>query len=120
MRFRDTGITAAVLVLLGLALTLEAAAQSPATIARGRALAEAKCARCHAIGIDDERPHDIVTPFRDFHTRFPIDMLVDAQATGAISGHDEMPMFELSQSDVNALLTYIDSFAPAERRYLKP
>jgi mono/diheme cytochrome c family protein len=97
-----------------------AVAQSPSILARGRAVAEEKCARCHAIGRDDEPPHDIVTPFRDLHSRFPIDMLVDAQASGVISGHDEMPMFELSQSDVNALLAYIDSFAPAGRRYVRP
>jgi hypothetical protein len=47
-------------------------------------------------------------------------MLVDAQATGVISGHDEMPMFELSHSDLNALLAYIDSFAPVGLRYLRP
>jgi hypothetical protein len=47
-------------------------------------------------------------------------MLVDAQATGVISGHDEMPMFELSHGDLNALLAYIDSFAPVGLRYLKP
>jgi mono/diheme cytochrome c family protein len=98
----------------------EAAAQSPSALARGRAIAEQKCARCHAIGRDDERPHAIVTPFRDLHTRYPVEMLVEAQATGVISGHDEMPMFELSRSDMDALLRYIDSFAPAGQRYVQP
>jgi len=47
-------------------------------------------------------------------------MLVDAQASGVISGHDEMPMFELSREDLNALLAYIDSFAPVGMRYVRP
>ncbi len=110
----------AVLVLLATLHTDSTAAQSPSPIARGRAIAEAKCARCHAIGRDDERPHDIVIPFRDLHTRFPIEMLVEAKTTRVISGHDEMPMFELPAADMTALLAYIDSFAPAGLRYIGP
>jgi mono/diheme cytochrome c family protein len=105
-------------VLLAALYAGVAAAQSPT--ARGRAIAEQKCARCHAIGRDDERPHAIVIPFRDLHTRYPVDMLVEAKATGVISGHDEMPMFELRAADMAALLSYIDSFAPAHLRYIGP
>jgi cytochrome c len=113
-------LSALALTVLATLQICSAVAQSPATLARGRAIAEQKCARCHAVGRDDERPHAIVTPFRDLHARYPIEMLVQAQASGIISGHDEMPMFELSRSDMNALLTYIDSFAPAGRRYVRP
>ena len=96
--------------------TPEAAAQSSSILGRGRAIAKRKCAACHAIGRDDERPHAIVTPFRELHTHYPIDMLIDARETGVISGHDEMPMFELSREDMRALLAYIDSFAPKGSR----
>jgi cytochrome c len=95
-------------------------AQSPASVDRGRAIAEQKCGRCHAIGRDDERPHAIVIPFRDLHVRYPIEMLVDAETSGVISGHDEMPMFELLPQEINALLSYIDSLAPVNLRYLGP
>jgi mono/diheme cytochrome c family protein len=95
-------------------------AQTSSTLARGRTIAERKCAACHAIGRDDERPHAIVTPFRELHTRHPIEMLIDALKTGVISGHDEMPMFELSSEDMRALLSYIDSFAPKDLRYVRP
>jgi cytochrome c len=111
--------THAVVVLVALQAS-EAFAQSLSALERGRAIAEQKCAHCHAIGHDDERPHAIVTPFRELHTRYPIEMLVDARATGVISGHDEMPMFELSRADMYALLAYIDSFAPDGLRYVKP
>jgi mono/diheme cytochrome c family protein len=109
-----------VLVILWALPVPEVVAQALSTLERGRAIAARKCAPCHAIGRDDERPHAIVTPFRDLHTRYPIEMLIDAQRTGVISGHDEMPMFELSREDMRALLVYIDSFAPEGSRYVRP
>jgi cytochrome c len=116
---RGAACAATVVALLAALHAGEADAQSPFAVARGRAIAEQKCARCHAIGRDDERPHAIVIPFRDLHTRYPVEMLVDAEATGVISGHDEMPMFELEAADMTALLAYIDSFAPAHLRYIR-
>jgi mono/diheme cytochrome c family protein len=109
-----------VLAILWAVQAPEAAAQTSSILERGRALAARKCAPCHAVGRDDERPHAIVTPFRELHTRYPIQMLVDALRTGIISGHDEMPMFELSREDMRALLAFIDSFAPRGRRYVRP
>jgi mono/diheme cytochrome c family protein len=109
-----------VLVTLWLLQTPEAAGQTSSMLERGRAIAAQKCAPCHAVGRDDERPHAIVTPFRELHTRYPIEMLIDARKSGVISGHDEMPMFELSREDMKALLAYIDSFAPAGSRYVRP
>ena len=109
-----------VLVVLWTLQAPEAVAQTSSVPERGRVIAEQKCARCHAIGRNDERPHAIVTPFHDLHTRYPIEMLIDAQKTGIISGHDEMPMFELSREDMRALLAYIDSFAPEGLRYVRP
>jgi cytochrome c553 len=109
-----------VLVALWAFQAPEATAQTSSMLERGWAIAARKCAPSHAIGRDDERPHAIVTPFRELHTRYPIEMLIDAQKTGVISGHDEMPMFELSREDMRALLAYIDSFAPGSRRYVRP
>lgn len=96
---------------------LVASAGDEAVLERGRAIAASKCALCHAIGRDDERPHAIVIPFRDLHTRFPIDMLQQAMESLVIAGHDEMPMFELPRDDMRALLAYIDSLAPGKPGY---
>ena len=96
-----------------------AASAEDGVLKRGHAIAAARCARCHAITSDDERPHAIVIPFREMHTRFPVDMLVEAKDSGIISGHDEMPMFELSATDMHALLAYIDSLAPDKRGYTR-
>lgn len=105
------------------ALSGAAAAKEPAPEAqakRGQDIAAGRCARCHAIGRDDPSPQRITIPFRDLSARYPVDMLVEAAKTGSISGHDEMPGFDLGHDDVRALLTYIDSFAPPDRRYVAP
>jgi mono/diheme cytochrome c family protein len=79
---------------------------------RGYAIAVERCSHCHAISQDDIPPHAIVIPFRQLYTRFPIPMLLEARERGVIAGHDEMPMFSLTASDVRALLAYVDSLAP--------
>ncbi len=85
---------------------------------RGRLIAEKRYSVCHAIGESGGSPQPIVLPFRRMPDRFPIEMLREALTTGVVSGHDEMPMFELGLDDVRDLVGYIDAFAPPDRRYL--
>lgn len=85
---------------------------------KGYAIAVEKCSHCHAISQNDPLPHAIVIPFRQMHTRYPIAMLIEARDRGVIAGHDEMPMFTVSQSDMRALLSYIDSLAPGAPAYV--
>jgi mono/diheme cytochrome c family protein len=113
-------VTAVLVGLFALALGTRGAVADGQLVARGQAIAAHKCSPCHAIGRHDPRPHDIVLPFRDFHERYPIAMLVEASDSGVISGHDEMPGFDLSEREMHALLAYIDSFAPNDQRYVKP
>ncbi len=98
-----------------------AAGRDTAAVARGRALAEAHCGACHAIGLNDESPTriNVETSFRDLWKRFPIPMLVEAARTGSISGHDEMPGFDFPLADAQDLLLYIDSLAPGNPGYLQ-
>lgn len=84
---------------------------------RGYEIAVEKCSHCHAISHDDPPPHAIVIPFRQMYTRYPIAMLIEARDSGVIGGHDEMPMFTVSQPDMMALLSYIDSLAPGAPAY---
>ena len=96
---------------------LPARAQDDA-LKRGYAIAVEKCSHCHAISHNDLPPHDIVIPFRQLYTRYPIAMLIEARDRGVIAGHDEMPMFTVSQPDIRALLSYIDSLTPAAPAYV--
>lgn len=94
-------------------------AAEPAELERGRILAEQMCGKCHATGATGASPHKITPPFRELSERFPVEMLVEAQKSGEISGHDEMPMFVLVPQDMRALLAHIDSFAAPKSRYLE-
>lgn len=91
-----------------------AAAEDKSRLELGKAIARTECSFCHAIGKSDPSPSttNANTSFRDLHRRFPIAMLTNAVKTGNISGHDEMPSFMLSPSQVLALLHYIDSLSP--------
>ncbi|MGE8940799.1 c-type cytochrome [Leptospira interrogans] len=95
------------------------AAADQRSIAEGEDLAKTQCGQCHAVGRSDDSPHPITPPFRDLHQDFPIPMLVDALATGVVSGHDEMPMFEFTREEARALLAYIDSLHPDKPSYLQ-
>jgi len=89
-------------------------------IAVGRQIAEAHCAVCHAVGEADASPTDInkETAFRLLYKRYPIEMLEEAGRTGSISGHDEMPGFDFTVEEAQALLAYIDSLAPDQPGYV--
>jgi cytochrome c len=91
-----------------------AMAKEQSQLVRGEAIARSKCGVCHAIGKSDSSPTriNVDTSFRDLHQRFPIKMLLKAAKTGYIAGHDEMPGFSLSLSEITALLFYIDSLSP--------
>jgi cytochrome c len=103
---------------LALVLATAAVAADPATLERGRILAEQLCGKCHATGQTGASPHKITPPFRELSERFPVEMLVESLKTGEISGHDEMPMFILEPADMQALIAHIDSFADQKSRYL--
>lgn len=110
---------------IGLAVLLMALAGAPAMAlaepglaARGRAIAEGRCAVCHAVGREGASPQRGVPPFRELGQRFPIEMLQEALITGTVSGHDEMPATDLGTADVRSLLAYIDSLNPDAPAYL--
>jgi len=86
-------------------------------VLHAKALAKCRLVLDHA---PDVLAGKLVLERRELHTRYPIEMLIEARASGVISGHDEMPMFELSREDMYALLAYIDSFAPEGLRYVGP
>src|SRR4051812_31787841 len=91
-----------------------------ARLVRGRAIAEANCSPCHAVGLTDESPTRINanTAFRMLYERYPIPMLEEAAKTGTLSGNDEMPGFKFALDDARALIAYLDSLNPDTPSYL--
>jgi len=80
-------------------------------IDKGRQFVERNCARCHAIGLDDDSHMPEAPPLRTLHTRYPIDSLTEAFAEGIVTGHPQMPEFQLELDTISDLLAYIKSLS---------
>ena len=92
--------------LIGLLLMTPALA-APTAERRGKAFAQANCARCHAIDRVSKSPIAIAPPLRTLHRRYTIDSLGEALAEGISTGHGDMPVFELSPEQIHDLLSYL-------------
>jgi mono/diheme cytochrome c family protein len=91
------------------------AAASPALAAgvpaRGKDVAEKKCAICHAIGPTGDSPNPKSPPFRTLSQRYPIDSLQEALAEGITVGHEgmEMPEFRMEPREIDDFLSFLKS-----------
>lgn len=97
-------------ILVGVSISgvlLTAASAQDAHVLRGRKIAEANCASCHAVGLTDESPLKIAPQFRDLHERYPIEDLAEALAEGITTGHPSMPEFRLDPDQIGDLLAYL-------------
>ena len=85
------------------------AAHPENALLQGKALVEANCARCHAIGATDTSSHPDAPAFRTLSQRYPVDQLAEALAEGISTGHPDMPEFVASPQQIDAILAYIGS-----------
>ena len=96
------------------AFSVSASAESrEGLVAKGHALLEANCSRCHAIGKEDASKHPEALPFREVVKRYPPDNLAEALAEGINSGHPDMPEFVFQPPEIEAIVTYLGTLAPA-------
>ncbi|MGZ3272509.1 MAG: c-type cytochrome [Caulobacteraceae bacterium] len=115
-RTTSTSVT----LMLAAALTAAAlpisAAASPASVERGRRLAEAHCKACHTIAGRKPSPVSGAPPFAEFQQRSPERGLDEIFADGMASSHPPMPSFLGSADQRQDLLDYVRSVqAPAPR-----
>ncbi|MEZ5926495.1 MAG: cytochrome c [Hyphomicrobiaceae bacterium] len=100
---------------LGMALILATApfsagrADEATEIAAGKAMAETYCSSCHAVGSDGDSPREGAPRFRELGQRFPIENLAEALAEGIMTGHPDMPEFELTPDEIGVFLMYLQS-----------
>jgi mono/diheme cytochrome c family protein len=119
---------AAVAAAIGLAaiLVVDKAGAQPGTVpepavpgaagdsaAKGLEILNANCGRCHATGEDDASKHTEAPPFRVVVTRYPPENLAEALAEGIVSGHPDMPEFVFQPAEIEAILAYLGTLAPA-------
>jgi len=81
----------------------------------GREIAELNCAGCHAVGLDGTSAHREAPPFRELSRRYPLDALEEAFAEGIYTGHPDMPAFEASPEQIDALLAYLETIQVPKR-----
>jgi len=105
--------TAFALALLASVAAAPSGAQS--LIDSGRVIAKTNCGRCHAIGSHGKSPNPRSPPFRGLAEKYPLAHLEEALAEGIVVGHEgeEMPPFEFSGRQIEALLAY---FASVQRK----
>ncbi|MBY9068064.1 cytochrome c [Hyphomonas sp. WL0036] len=78
----------------------------------GQEIAEALCARCHAIGLEGDSTHPEAPPFRTLSEKYPVRLLDEALAEGITVGHPDMPEFEFEADQIDELITYLESVQP--------
>ena len=109
----------AVAIGFGAAAALSASVNAESreeTVAKGRALLDANCSRCHAIGKEDSSKHPEALPFRVVVTRYPPDNLAEALAEGINSGHPDMPEFVFEPPEIKAIVAYLGTLAPVSAK----
>ncbi|MHB2167712.1 c-type cytochrome [Alsobacter sp. R-9] len=100
-----------VLVLTAGLVLAAAPALAAGNPARGKDIAEKKCAICHAIGTSGESPNPKAPPFRTLSERYPIDSLQEALAEGITVGHEgiAMPEFRMEPREIDDFLAFLKS-----------
>jgi len=113
MRFRAPSWALAAAILgttFTTAFTTPPAAADEALAERGRIIAETYCSECHATGASGTSPMAEAPPLRTFHERWDVENLAEALAEGIMVGHEEMPEFRMTTSEIDAFLAYLESF----------
>ena len=100
---------AAPIAALGAAVvaTAPASAAEDASVERGRQIAVAACADCHAIGPAGESPKAEAPRFRDLGRKYPVESLEEALAEGVVVGHPGMPQVKMNEADIGAFLAWL-------------
>jgi mono/diheme cytochrome c family protein len=79
--------------------------------ARGQAIVQEKCGRCHAVEATGESPLKIAPPMRDIYARFAPRELQAELREGMVSRHKAMPQIEFSDEEVAAIMWYLYTLA---------
>lgn len=95
------------LVCAAFLLLLIADQATAANVAQGRRLAQAKCARCHAIDKVGASPFAPAPPFRTLHNRYPVENLEEPLAEGIMTGHPKMPEFRFEPDQIADFVAYL-------------
>lgn len=85
------------------------ASESGRLIAEGKAIVEASCSFCHAVGKSGASPNPKAPEFRNLDQRYPALTLREPLSRGIAAPHDVMPRFVLSDAEIDRIIAYINS-----------
>jgi mono/diheme cytochrome c family protein len=105
----NSTLTAALLLLAGLAVAACASSPTKTELDRGRLLVEANCSSCHAVGDLDVSPAPEAPPFRRLSEGYRVATLEEALMKGISAGHPAMPEFEFTAEEVKSIIAYLQS-----------
>jgi tetratricopeptide (TPR) repeat protein len=105
----DPSLSAARDSLVRLGASGELIAESERLVDAGREIAQANCAACHGIGKSTSSPNPRAPTFQSLHARHPWMALREPLTRGLFAPHDEMPKFALSNSQIDSIVSYINS-----------
>lgn len=116
MKVYAKAVAAGLAVYVGaLATAIPAASEEEVdAIAMGQAIMQKNCARCHAVGTEDDSQHEDAPPFRVIVTRYAPHNLAEALAEGIVSGHPDMPEFVFEPDEIGAIVAYLNTLMPPE------
>ncbi|WP_187969210.1 c-type cytochrome [Aquibium microcysteis] len=97
------------MILASLALSGSAIAADPESAFRGKRLAEANCAECHAIAQVDQSLDPAAPPFRQMALRRNLATLRGEMTGDLFLRHAAMPDFEPDARQADDLVTYMES-----------
>jgi tetratricopeptide (TPR) repeat protein len=106
----DRSLTGAADGLKRLGATGALATETAAYIKEGKSLVEAKCSRCHAVGLTDNSPNPRAPSFRKLFERHPGLALRIPLSRGIAAPHEDMPSFKFTNQQVDRIIAYINSF----------
>ena len=90
------------------ALLMTTTAAFAADAQAGKAFVEENCGRCHAMGENDESAHAEAPPFRTLSQRYPVDSIAEALAEGIVTGHPDMPQFEVEPDEIENIIAWLN------------
>jgi cytochrome c len=107
---RSTLIAGAIGVIIG-CIPAASAADDPESAFRGRRIAEANCASCHALSRVDESAMPAAPPLRQIGKAIPRGKLRQLLRGTVFLQHAAMPDFEPDQRQADDLAAYITDIA---------
>ena len=105
----DPSLSGARIALERLGEAGDLAAQASRLTKEGKALAEKNCAWCHAIEMKGNSPKPNAPPFSDLKHRHPLLSLREPLERGIAAPHEEMPRFEMTETQIQSLVAFINS-----------